>query len=146
MKLIIEELHAAAFFFSKHPESTAADVGAFVGKSPRTIERWSQTAEWNTALDNLGFKGDRNWRRTIQRDIQRESGDLVDEAKKTYEQLLADGTPRHQLITETARQLDLPIPRIRNRVKRFHWTHGEDDGKNLRKVTEKHGQNHVPTK
>ena len=121
MKLIIEELHAAAFFFSKHPESTAADVGAFVGKSPRTIERWSQTAEWNTALDNLGFKGDRNWRRTIQRDIQRESGDLVDQARSTFEQLLADGTPRHQVIRATAVATGLPIPRIRNWVKRFGW-------------------------
>ena len=121
MKLIIEELHAAAFYLTKHPESTAAEVGAFVGKSKRTIERWSETAEWNTALDNLGFEGDRGWRRKIQRDIQRESGDLVERAKETYEQRLADGTPRHKLVSETAKALDIPIPRVRNWVKRFHW-------------------------
>ena len=81
MKIIIEELTAAAFYFSKHPESTAADVGAFVGKGQRTILRWSQTAEWNTALDNLGFEGDRGWRRNVQRDIQRDDGDIVELAK-----------------------------------------------------------------
>ena len=113
MKLIIEELTAAAFYFSKHPESTAAEVGAFVGKGERTIQRWSQTAEWETALDNLGFTGDRNWRRAIQRDIQRESGDLVDQTRSTYEQLLADGVPRHKLIRATANKTGLPIPRIR---------------------------------
>ena len=121
MKLIIEELHGAACYLRKHPTATAEEVGNFVGKSKRTIERWSETAEWHTALDNLGFTGDRNWRRKTQRDIQRESGDLVERAKETYEQLLADGTPRHKLIRETAEALNIPIPRLRNWVKRFNW-------------------------
>ena len=121
MKLIIEELHAAAFHLTKYPESTAEQVAAYVGKSKRTIERWSETAEWHTALDNLGFEGDRNWRRAIQRDIQRESGDLVQRAKETYQQLRKDGTPRHKLIRETADTLNIPIPRLRNWVKRFNW-------------------------
>lgn len=128
MKLIIEKLHAAAFFLTKHPESTSEQVGAFVGTSKRTIERWSETAEWHTALDNLGFTGNRNWRRNTQRNLQRESGDLVQQAKATYEQLLADGVPRHKLIRETAAALNIPIPRLRSWVKRFGWgLKGEHD-------------------
>ena len=119
--MIIEELIAAAFYFTKHPDSTAEEVGAFVGKGERTIQRWSLTAEWETTLDNLGFTGDRNWRRTIQRNIQRESGDLVKRAKETYEQLLADGTPRHKLIRAVSQELGIPIPRVRTWVKRFNW-------------------------
>ena len=121
MKLIIEELIAAAFYFTKHPDSTAEEVGKFVDKGERTIQRWSLTAEWETTLDNLGFTGDRNWRRTIQRNIQRESGDLVKRAKETYEQLLADGTPRHKLIRAVSQELGIPIPRVRTWVKRFNW-------------------------
>ena len=121
MKLTIEILHAAAFYLSKHPTATAGEIGAFVGKSKRTIERWSQTAEWETALDNLGFTGDRNWRRKIQRDIQRESGDLVQRAKETYQQLRKDGTPRHKLIRAVSVKLNIPIPRLRKWVKRFNW-------------------------
>ena len=65
MKLIIEKRHAAAFYLTKHPESTVEEVGAYVGASKRTIERWSTTAAWHTALDNIGFTGDRGWRRNL---------------------------------------------------------------------------------
>ena len=120
MKLIIEELHGAACYLRKYPESTAEEVGAFVGKSKRTIERWSETAEWRTACNNLGFTF-QGWRRNIQRNLERESGDLVERAKATYEQLIANGVPKHKLIRETAEALDIPIPRLRNWVKRFGW-------------------------
>ena len=121
MKIIIEELTAAAFYFSKHPESTAADVGAFVGKGQRTILRWSQTAEWNTALDNLGFEGDRGWRRNVQRDIQRDDGAIVDLAKSIYLRHRGDGHKKGESVLMAARTVNKSEKTIRNWRKRFDW-------------------------
>ena len=121
MKIIIEELTAAAFYFSKHPESTAADVGAFVGKGQRTILRWSQTAEWNTALDNLGFEGDRGWRRNVQRDIQRDDGDIVHLAKSIYMRHREEGDQKGASVLMAARTVNKSEKTIRNWRKRFNW-------------------------
>jgi len=127
VKLIIEELHGAACYLRKYPEATAAEVGEFVGKSKRTIERWSETAEWETACANLrvDFTG---WRRNVQRNLERESGELVERAEQIYRELQKSGTPRHKLIPETARQLNIPIPRVRYWAKRNAW--GDHDGDN----------------
>ena len=121
MKLIIEELHAAAFYITKHPESTAEQVGAFVGKSKRTIQRWSTTAEWQTALENLGFEGDRHWRRKPNRDIQRDDGDIVNLAKDTYLRHRVDGHRKGESIRITARTVNKAEKTIRNWRKRFEW-------------------------
>ena len=121
MKLIIEELHAAAFYLMKHPESTAAEVGAFVGKSKRTIERWSKTAEWETALDNLGFTGDRNWRRNPHRDIERDDGAIVDLAKSIYLRHRGDGHKKGESVLIAARTVNKSEKTVRNWRKRFHW-------------------------
>lgn len=121
MKLIIEKLHAAAFFLTKHPESTAKEVGAFVGASERTIHRWSQTAEWHEALDNLGFKGNRNWRRNPHRDIKRDSGDEVNRAKQLYLDARRKGLTRGKADIAVAKVLDCSDKRIYHWRKRFGW-------------------------
>lgn len=121
MKLIIEELHAAAFYLKKHPESSAAEVAEFVGKSKRTIERWSTTDEWHTALDNIGFTGDRNWRRNPHRDVQRDDGDLVDLAKTLYLKHRAEGKRKGDAVKITARTVNKTDQTIRNWRKRFGW-------------------------
>lgn len=121
MKLIIEKLHAAAFYLTKYPESTAEEVGAFVGASKRTIERWSTTAEWHTALDNLGFTGDRDWRRNPHRDIERDSGDLVALGKETYLRYRFEGLTRGKATIATAKVLSCSEKRIYNWRKRFGW-------------------------
>lgn len=121
MKLIIEKLHAAAFYLTKHPESTAEEVGAFVGVSKRTIERWSTYAEWHTALDNLNFEGDRSWRRNPHRDIQRDDGDLVDLAKTLYLKHRAEGKRKGDAVKITARIVNKTDQTIRNWRKRFGW-------------------------
>ena len=121
MKLIIEELHAAAFYLTKYPESTAEEVGAFVGKSKRTIERWSTLQEWHTALDNIGFTGDRGWRRNIARDIERESGDEIALAKQLYLEARQKGITRGKADKAVAKVLNCSDKRIYHWRKRFGW-------------------------
>ena len=121
MKIIIEELHAAAFYLTKFPESTAEQVGAFVGKSKRTIQRWSKTAEWHNALDNLGFNGDRSWRRNPHRDIQRDSGDEVALAKQLYLNARTKGITRGKADKAVAKVLGCSDKRIYHWRKRFGW-------------------------
>ena len=120
MKLIIEELHAAAFYLTKHPTATAEEVGAFVGKSPRTIARWSKTAEWHSALDELGFEGDRNWRRNPHRDIERDDGAIVDLAKSIYLRHRGDGHKKGESVLIAARTVNKSEKTVRNWRKRFH--------------------------
>lgn len=121
MKLIIEKLHAAAFYLTKHPEATAEEVGQFVGASKRTIERWSQTAEWQTALDNLGFKGDRNWRRNPHRDIERDAGEDFKRVKSTFFQVIEEGTHPRNAARQTAQRTGIHQRRIDGWAKRYGW-------------------------
>lgn len=126
MKLIIETLHAAAFYLTKYPESTAEEVAAFVSTekrsvSKRTIERWSTTAEWHTALDNLGFTGDRGWRRNPHRDIERDSGDEVALAKQLYLEARAKGITRGKADKAVAKVLGCSDKRIYHWRKRWGW-------------------------
>lgn len=123
----IEELHAAAFHLTKYPESTAEDIGAYVGKSKRTIERISTTAAWHTALDNLGFTGDRGWRRQQARDILRESGDEVALAKQLYLEARQKGITRGKADTAAAKVLDCSAKRIYYWRKRYGWENEEGE-------------------
>lgn len=132
MKLIIEKLHAAAFYFVKHPESTAEDVAQFVSTadrsiSKRTIERWSTSAEWHTALDNLGYAGERNWRRNPHRDVQRDDGDLVDLACSIYLKHRAEGRRKGESQRITAGIVNKSENTIFNWRKRFGWEE-KDEG------------------
>ena len=96
-------------------------VGAFVGKSKRTIERWSETAEWHTALDNLGFTGDRGWRRNVQRDVKRDDGDIVDARKnRLYAPSRVTGIGKaHRYRSLTSETVNKAERTIRNWRKRF---------------------------
>ena len=121
MKLIIEELHAAAFYLTKYPESTAAEVGAFVGKSKRTIERWSTLPEWDTALDNLGFTGERNWRRNPKENLAVRLKDEIALAKQLYLEQRQNGVTRGKADKAVAEVLDCSDKRIYHWRKRFGW-------------------------
>ena len=117
----IEELHAAAFHLTKYPDKSAEEIGAYVGKSKRSIERWSTTAKWHTALDNLGFTGDRGWRRKPNRDIMRDSGDEVALAKQLYLSARQKGFTRGKADTAAANVLDCSAKRIYYWRKRYGW-------------------------
>lgn len=121
MKLMIEKLHAAAFYLTKHPDSTAAEVGEFIGASERTIHRWSTRDEWHTALDNLGYAGDRGWRRNVQRDVMRDSGDLVDLAKSIFLKARAEGITPGKAEIHTAKVVNCGKKTIYNWRRKFNW-------------------------
>lgn len=126
MKLIIEKLHAAAFYLTKYPESSAEDVAEFVSTpeqsvSKRTIERWSTRDEWHTALDNFGFTGERNWRRNVHRDVKRDDGDLVELARSMYLKHRSEGKRKGVAVAITARIVNKTEQTIRNWRKRFGW-------------------------
>ena len=119
-RLNLTKLSAAAFLFSENPRITVTELADRVKVAEGTIYKWVKLPEWDKALDDLKFTGDRALHREW-RDIASESGELVLRARRTYQQRLADGTPKHKLISETAKALDLPIPRVRNWAKRFQW-------------------------
>lgn len=119
-RLNLTKLSAAAFLFSENPTIAVTELAARLKVAEGTIYKWVKLPEWDKALDDLKFTGERTLHREW-RDIASESGDLVLKARQTYEQLIADGTPKHKLISETAKALDLPIPRVRNWAKRFEW-------------------------
>ena len=119
-RLNLTKLSAAAFLFSENPTIAVRELAARVKVAEGTIYKWVKLPEWDKALDDLKYTGDRTLHREW-RDIASESGDLVRKAHALYRQLLADGTPKHKLIPTTARELGIPIPRVRNWAKRFQW-------------------------
>ena len=90
----IVKLHAAAFLFSQGT-TTAKGVAEALQTSEAVIYRWRKLTAWDAALDALKFTGDRVLHREW-RDVQRESSDLVEQARQIYQQLLTNGTPKHK--------------------------------------------------
>lgn len=112
MKLQIVKLHAAAFIFTKNPTIPVSELAAEIEVSEGAIYRWARLPEWDNALNELGFTGERKFHREPRRSLQRESGSIVEQAEILIDQLTADGLTEKQAVTRTAEMLNLPRRRV----------------------------------
>ena len=119
-KPILKIRHAAAYFalVSRH----AATIANHFDVSTRTIHRWADDPEWQQTLDFLNIDEDqRSFEIQPYRDVDRESGDLVENARQIYQKAIREGHPPHKWVRITADTTGLSTPRIRNWAKRFGW-------------------------
>lgn len=120
MTINLVKLHAAAFYFAYHSR-LVSDIAVHVGVHERTIKRWAALPEWESALDVLGYTGERDFVYHQKRDVAREQGVVYDHAKSVYVGLLRDGTPGHKLVSMTSEVVNLPVGMIRRWSKNGNW-------------------------
>ena len=85
------KMGAVAYLFINEPEKTVKEIADAVGIRENTVHQWQAKGEWDKALDAFNFTGDRSLRRKASRDLERESGDVIDLAKSTYRDARAAG-------------------------------------------------------
>ena len=118
-RLNLTKLHAAAFLFTQG-ERTAKGLSEKVEIAEGTIYKWVKLPEWDKALDDLKYTGDRTLHREW-RDIDRESGDEVALAKQLYLEARAKGITRGKADKAAAKVLNCSEKRIYNWRKRYGW-------------------------
>ena len=122
MKIQIVKLHAAAFIFSQNPNIPVPELAAELGVSEGAIYRWARRPEWDNALDELKFIGERAFYREPRRDLKRESGKAVERAFILIDQLTADGhLTEKQAVTRTAELLFPDEDKAKARRRVYEW-------------------------
>ncbi|MXV82378.1 hypothetical protein F4Z98_03310 [Candidatus Poribacteria bacterium] len=118
-RLNVTKLSAAAFLFTQGI-NTAKGLAEKVEIAEGTIYKWVKLPEWQKALDDLKFTGDRTLHREW-RDIDRESGDEVDLARQLYIKHRRQGMRKGQADKAVAKVLNCSDKRIFNWRKRNGW-------------------------
>lgn len=73
----------AAVIFAKYTRD-AKEIGNILGTSERNIHRWGKTPQWTKTLADIRYEGDRSFRVETTRDIQRDYGEILDDARELY--------------------------------------------------------------
>ena len=117
----IAKIHMAAGFFAVVTRD-ASEIGNLMQMSSRNVIRYSKEPEWHTALEAVGYTGDRTFRVNRHgRDPERNNPELFQKTKAVYLEKAKTATSGWQTAVATAEALDL-IPRtVWNWVKRYEW-------------------------
>ena len=75
------KLHAAAFIFAKITRG-AGEIADMLGITDKTVRRYTDDPEWDNALDELGYTGERSFTSAKKRDAKR---DTPEKYKRTYD-------------------------------------------------------------
>ena len=92
-----------------------------VGVDTRTIRRWAKDEEWEIALGNVNYTGERSFETQPYRDTERDAGDRFEKAREAYINALQAGTPKHKLATIAGNAVGLPRRRIPAWAMKYNW-------------------------
>ena len=116
----LTKLSAAAFLFTQG-NTTAKGLSEAVNVAEGTIYKWVKLPEWQKALDDLKFTGERTLHREPRRDIQRDTGDIVSLAEQLYSDARKNGKTEKQAVTAACKALLIDRRRINKWRDRFGW-------------------------
>lgn len=115
------KIGAVAYLFITEPDKTVKEIADTVGVREPTVHQWQAKGEWDKALDAFNFTGDRSLRRKASRDLERESGAVIELAKSTYDAARDTGMNKGQASQHTAKIVNVSEKTIFNWRKRFDW-------------------------
>ena len=115
------KMGAVAYLFINEPEKTVKEIADAVGIRENTVHQWQAKGEWDKALDAFNFTGDRSLRRKASRDLERESGAVIDLAKSMYLDARAAGMRKGEASKHIAKIVNVSEKTIFNWRKRFAW-------------------------
>ena len=78
--------------------------------------------EWQETLDTLGYASDRPFTRKATRDIQRDTGEFVAQARGLYTKARRDGKLNHKkAVTAVVNELGLKRRRVNEWAAKYEW-------------------------
>ena len=105
------------FRFTRHQR----DRSRLFGVDTRTIRRWAKDEEWEIALGNVNYTGERSFETQPYRDTERDAGDTFEKARTLYIEARNTGVPKHKRARLAAEATGLTPRRIRNWANRYGW-------------------------
>ena len=117
----VGKIHAAATYFAFVSRDITAIAQGVSGVDTRTIRRWAKDEEWEIALQNVNYTGDRSFETQPYRDTERDAGDTFEKARTLYIEALNTGVPKHKRARLVAEATGLTPRRIRNWANRYGW-------------------------
>ena len=114
------KLHAAAFIFAKITRE-AGQIADMLGITDKTVRRYTDDPEWDNALDDLGYTGDRSFTSAKKRDAKRDTPEKYKQAYDLYLQHKKENTPRHKIASSVGEETDLPASTVRRWARLGNW-------------------------
>ena len=114
------KLHAAAFIFAKITRS-ASEIADMLGITDKTVRRYTDDPQWDHALDELGYTGDRSFTSAKKRDAKRDTPEKYKQAYDLYVQHVKDNIPQHKIASRVGEKVELPASTVRRWAKLGNW-------------------------
>ena len=118
-KPIVKIRCAAAYFVFVSRDIN--EIAETFGTSDRTIRRWTEDPEWETALEACGYTGDKSFETQPYRDTERDAGQLFEKAREAYILAVNSGEPKHRWATIAAEVVHLPRRRVHDWAMKHGW-------------------------
>lgn len=115
------KLHAAAVLFAQRNGCSAQAIADILDIPLNSVYRYAKQPEWEEALDTLGYTGDRQFTRKTTRDPQKDSGELVAQARGLYTKERLDGLNHKKAVTAVVDELGLKRRRINEWAAKYEW-------------------------
>ena len=114
------KIYAAATYFACVSRDINAIAQAF-SVDTRTIRRWAKDEEWEIALDNVNYTGDRSFETQPTRDTERDAGETFEMARTIYIEALNTGVSETQTCPSRSGSHRLTPRRVRTWARQFQW-------------------------
>lgn len=121
LKSTLIKLHAAAVIFANRDGCSAQEIADILGFPLNSIYHYAKQPEWEETLRTLQYTGDRQFTRKTTRDPQKDSGELVAQAKGLYIAERLQGLNHKKAITAVVEELGLKRRRINEWAAKYEW-------------------------
>ena len=121
LKSTILKVHAAAVLFAERGGCSAKKIAEILNIPVNSVYYYAKQPEWNKTLDTLGYTGSRAFVKKTTRDIQKEFGELVAQARGIYLMERRSGANHKKAVSSVCRNLGLKRRRINDWAAKFDW-------------------------
>ena len=121
LKSSLIKLHAAATIFTSRGGCAAKMIAEILRIPLNSVYHFAKMPEWDDALDTLGYEGDRQFSVERTRDPQRDSGELVAQARALYITHRRRGDTHKKAVTAASTTLAIDRRRINQWHSRYNW-------------------------
>ena len=120
LKSTLIKLHAAAVIFAERKGCSAKEIADILNVPVNSVYHYAKQPEWDESLDLLGYTGVRAFHKET-RSVEKESGELVAQAKAIYTAERIDGLNHKKAVSVVCETLPLKRRRVNDWAKRFDW-------------------------
>lgn len=121
LKSTLIKLHAAAAIFASRDGCSAQEIADILNVPLNSVYHYAKQPEWHETLDTLGYTGDRQFTRKTTRDVVKDSGELVAQARGLYTKARLDGFTHKQAVTAVCDELGLKRRRVNEWAAKYDW-------------------------